>query len=142
MLPVGDNIAYLASDGFFLFNGQNSIPIGQGRIDETFFNDVNDDLTYDPDYLSRMTSANYPQQQIACWSYASINAIDGRPDVILFYNYAPNAKIRWSYAKVDHKFLVATLSQGYTLEELDNVNSSIDEIPFSLDRDWETSIKV
>jgi hypothetical protein len=41
VVQIGDNIAYLSADGFFVFNGQSSIPIGNNKVDDTFFNDNN-----------------------------------------------------------------------------------------------------
>ncbi len=127
VIPVGNNVAFLAEDGFFVFDGAQSIPIGRGKIDNWFFSDLN------IFYRSNMTGTNYPQQQILVWSYPSNDSGDGTPDSLLFYNYSPSAKTRWSYARVDHKLLLASLGQGYTLEELDNINTNIDLLPFSLD---------
>lgn len=137
IIKIGQNVAYLSADGFFVFDGQQSIPIGNKKVDDTFFNDPNDVLSYDPAYITRMTSSVYPSDQIIVWSYTSINAVGGTPDVLLFFNYSPNAETRWSYALVDNHLLLAPLSQGYTLDGLDAVSTSIDALAFSLDsRVW------
>ncbi len=137
VVPIGDNIAYLSHDGFFVFNGQSSIPIGQGKVDDSFFGDVGTTLTYDPTYLDRMRAVHYPTEQVICWSYVSINATGGQNDIILLYNYSPQSETRWSYVAYDHTLLLSSLSQGYTLEGLDAVSTDLDALPFSLDsRVW------
>lgn len=137
VIRVGDNVAYLAYDGFFIFNGQNSVPIGNNKIDDTFFNDPLNILSYDPNYLTRMSVQNYPEEMIIAWSYASINATAGLPDTILLYNYSPESLTRWSYVSLDHYMLMAPLSVAYTLDGLDAITTNLDILPFSLDsRVW------
>ena len=80
-----------------------------------------------------MSVVAYPNENVVCWSYASIDAIGGMPDKIIMYNYSPNSTVRWSYANITTWSLVTPLSQGYTLEGLDAVNTNLDLLPFSLD---------
>lgn len=40
IVPVGPVAYYLATDGFYVCNGAESIPIGRGRIDEWFLRDL------------------------------------------------------------------------------------------------------
>ena len=49
------------------------------------------------------------------------------------YNYAPNTRKRWSYAEVDTEVLYRHSSPGYTLDELDSIDTDIDALPYSLD---------
>lgn len=143
VIKIGNNVAYLAQDGFFVFDGQQSIPIGDGKIDETFFNDV------DISNLDRMSVALYPNENIICWSYVSINATGAIPDTILMYNYSPTSKQRWAYAKIDNYLLTNPISTAYTLDGLDAVSTNIDSLPvpppndISLDsKYWQGSINV
>lgn len=143
VVKVGDNVAYLAQDGFFVFDGQQSIPIGDGKVDETFFNDV------DISNLDRMSVALYPNENIICWSYPSINATGAIPDTILLYNYSPGSTLRWAYAKIDHYILFNPISTGYTLDGLDAVSTNLDALPapppndISLDsKYWQGSLNV
>lgn len=139
--PIGDNIAYLAQDGFFVFDGRQSIPIGDGKIDRAFFAE-DGPIALDRDYVDRISSCIYPNELIICWSYPSVNADPiGISDTILFYNYGPGAKTRWSVLRtnttdfipgetnINHYILAAPLSQGYTLDGLDAVSTSIDALP-------------
>ena len=132
VIKVGNLVAYLAEDGFYMFDGQQSIPIGENRIDDYFFADV------DTNYLSRMSSALYPNEQIIVWSYASTTpTTEGLNDTLLFYNYSPTATKRWSFAKVDNHLIFSALAEGYTMDGLDVITTDLDSLPFSLDsRVW------
>lgn len=139
--PIGDNIAYLAQDGFFVFDGRQSIPIGDGKIDRSFFAEEGP-IALNRLYVDRMTATIYPNELIICWSYSSVNADpEGICDTILFYNYGPGAKTRWSVLRTNttdavpgttdvNNYLIASpLSQGYTLDGLDAVSTNIDALP-------------
>lgn len=150
IIEIGDNVAFLAEDGFFVFDGRQSIPIGDGKINESIFSDSHP-IGFDTNYVERMYSAHYPRQQILCWSYPSINADPaGTNDTILFYNYSPQAKTRWSVVRtnvndaaagttnINHYVLGSEVTQGYTLDGLDAVSTDLDALPFSLDsRVWQ-----
>lgn len=130
VINTGDFIAYCGQDGFYMFDGQTSVPIGAGKVDQTFFNDV------DIGYINQMSSALFPYQQIVVWSYRSVNAANDVNDTLLFFNYSPNAKKRWSKASVDHSIIYDYLSEGYTLEQLDDFgagNQTLETLPYSLD---------
>ena len=121
-------IFYLASDGFFMFNGERSIPIGAEKVDSFFFDDAN------PHKLDRLSSSIDPINQVVAWSYVSTESISGDPDKIILYNYAVN---RWSLASVSHEFIGTIISPNFTLEALDNISSSLDGLGTSLDsRFW------
>jgi len=138
VIKIGDRVAYLAQDGFFAFDGQQSIPIGDAKIDQTFFD------TYQLAYLYRMSVDLYPNENIVCWSYVSLAATGDLCDTILFYNYSPNSQQRWSYAKIDNYMILSPISQAYTLDGLDAVSTNLDTgIIYSLDSDvWKGSINL
>ena len=79
-------IFYLAEDGFFFFNGSQSVPIGAGKVDEFFAKDLG------PNFTSRITCSIDPLNQLVMWSYPSIEST-GDPDSIIIYNYAVK---KWS----------------------------------------------
>jgi hypothetical protein len=121
---IGNTIFYLSDDGFYMFDGQSSRNIGAEKVDKHFFKDVN--LAY----KEKITSSVDPQNQIAVWSYVSNSAIDNTPDKLLIYNYATGG---WSFANVAADLIVPFFTAGYTLEGLDNLSTSIDALPASLD---------
>jgi hypothetical protein len=121
---IGNTIFYLSDDGFYMFDGQSSRNIGAEKVDKHFFKDVN--LAY----KEKITSSVDPQNQIAVWSYVSNSAVDNTPDKLLIYNYATGG---WSFANVAADLIVPFFTAGYTLEGLDNLSTSIDALPASLD---------
>lgn len=127
-----DLIAYLGRDGFYIFDGQRSTPIGDGKIDKSFYRDL------DQPNQQRISATVDTINQILLWAYPGPGAVDGLPNRILAYNYsqAPS-KARWSVAEVETQLLVEFLSESYTLEGLNAVSMSLDALPFSLDsRVW------
>jgi hypothetical protein len=78
------NIAYyLGEDGFYAFDGSQSRPIGFGKIDKTFFSDL------DQSYFYRITSTVDPINKIVYWAYPGAGNIrSGNPNRILAYHWA------------------------------------------------------
>ena len=121
---IGHLVFYLSDDGFYVFNGSESTPIGAEKVNRFFFDDFNFS------FKEKMTSTVDPQQQLAVWSYVSNSSIDGSPDRMLIYNYAIG---RWSVVDIKTDLLAPFFTAGYTLENLDQISASIDTLPASLD---------
>ena len=121
---IGNNVFYLSDDGFYMFNGAQSKPIGAERVNRWFLDQFN------IAYSDFVTCASDPQNQIVMWSFTSNDSGDGTPDKILIYNYAVD---KWSYLEVTADLVVPLFTSGYSLEQLDNISSSIDALPSSLD---------
>jgi hypothetical protein len=117
-------IYYLSDDGFYLFNGQNSVPIGSEKVNKWFYDNLN------IGFAERINCSLDPVNQIVAWGFPSQNSGDGTPDTILFYNYAVN---RWSTAEITHDVLGTFFTAASTLEALDNISSSIDGLDTTLD---------
>ena len=77
-----------------------------------------------------MSCAIDPSNQLVAWSYVSNSAVDDTPDKILVYNYAIQ---KWSLLNVRAELLAPLFTPAYTLENLDNISSSIDALPASMD---------
>ncbi len=130
-VKIGNFIFYLGLDGFYVFDGNQSIPIGENKINTTFFSDV------DLSYLDRIYSTADLDKQVVYWSYPGSGNNAGLCNKILMYNYAPNATKRWSYAEVNTEVIYISLSEGYTLDSLDTVSTNLDTLTPSLDsRVW------
>lgn len=127
VVQIGNNTVYLSQDGFFVFDGQQSIPIGDGKVDVTFFQDL------DISNISTMCVDLYPTENIIVWSYKSINAMGPANDKLLMYNYSPNSPTRWAFANVQNYLLISPISKGYTLDGLDAVDTNLDTLTPSLD---------
>lgn len=128
VVKIGGLIAYLSYDGFYIFNGQNSVPIGHNQIDRFFFSDV------DLSYLYRISSVLDPYRRVIYWAYPGQGNTGGNPNRILCYNYSPNATTRWTLIEdIELEILAIVSSTGYTLDTLDTYSTNLDALPFSLD---------
>ena len=116
-------VFYLADDGFFMFNGQKSIPIGAEKVDQFFFDDL------DFANSDRISCTIDPENQVVMWGYPSVNGI-GNPDRILVYNYAVQ---KWALVELDHELLSSSLTPTFSLEALDTLSASLDDLTTSLD---------
>lgn len=116
-------VFYLADDGFFMFNGQKSIPIGAEKVDQFFFDDL------DFANSDRISCTIDPENQVVMWGYPSVNGV-GNPDRILVYNYAVQ---KWALVELDHELLSSSLTPTFSLEALDSLSSSLDDLTTSLD---------
>ena len=88
---VGHSVFYLADDGFYMFDGERSRPIGAEKVNRFFLEDWNGE------YAKNMSASADPLRQIIVWSYASTDSTDGSPDKLIIYNYALD---KWSTASI------------------------------------------
>lgn len=125
----GRVIFYLADDGFYMFDGTGSQPIGAERVDKTFFND------FQQNYKHAVWGAADPINKVVMWVYPGSGSSDGTPNKAILYNWDVN---KWATAEFNAQMIYRAMSTGYTLEGLDAVSTSIDSgLDFSLDsRTW------
>ena len=116
-------VFYLADDGFFMFDGQRSIPIGAEKVDTFFF----DDLKFGS--VDRISCTIDPDNQVVMWSYPNTQS-SGDPNRILVYNYSVQ---RWSIIELDHEFISSSLTPSFTVESLDTLSNNLDGLTTSLD---------
>lgn len=116
---VGREIFYLSEEGFFIFDGLNSTPIGNGKVDRTFLSQV------DPLNKRQITSAVDPENKLYAIAFPGSGS-SGEPNKIFFY-YWPTG--RWSEADLDTQVLLRSSTQGFTLDGLDSVGTDIDADP-------------
>ena len=116
---IGSMVFYLADDGFYSFNGQQSQPIGSEKVNDFFIND------FDSNYEERMTAAVDPINEVAMWSYTSTQSPTGQPDKILIYNYVLN---KWALAEIEADLLAPMFTAGYTTESLANIDTLVDNL--------------
>lgn len=120
---------FLSQEGFVqLIDGFQIKYIGKEKIDATFFADVNDR------YMHRIVGGSDPTSAIVSWIYPSTSSSDGTPDKIICYNWFTE---RWTHGAINLEWIYQALGQGFTLEGLDAVSSSIDALTPTLDsRAW------
>jgi hypothetical protein len=129
VIKFGNLIAYLANDGFYVFDGTNSVPIGENKVNKFFFDDL------DTLYYHKIFTVHDPFRQIIYWAYPGAGNTEGRPNKFLIYNYSPNSKKRWSYVDgQDVSYLFNSFIEGLTLDDLiPPTYPSLDALEFSLD---------
>ena len=128
VVNVGPFAAYIGEDGFFLFDGSQSQPIGAQKVDEFFFDDL------DFNYIDRVSSGADPVKKQIYWSYPSVTlGSTGEPDTLIVYNWETQ---RWTYGKQSCYTLFSEITKSYTLEQL-NSFGNVDTITTSFDsRIW------
>jgi hypothetical protein len=125
---LGSIVFYLGEDGFYMFDGSNSTPIGAQKIDKWFYADVNQTFLYN------ITSAIDPINKLVFWSYPGNGSATGTPDKLIIYNWAVN---RWSICDVGCELIFRSMTLGQTLDGMDSLGYTLDTLPFSLDsRVW------
>ena len=130
VVKVGNLVYFLSEDGFYVTDGNTSTPIGNGKVDRFFFNDLKVALR------ERVRASVDHENKLVCWSYPSATGTNSgiQNDKVIIYHYESN---RWSLIEIDHEIIFDYISPGYTLEELDDYPSSsannIDAIDISLD---------
>lgn len=119
-----DIVYFLSPDGFEAFDGRSVRPIGHERVNNWFYENLNDSFT------NNIVAAADPKNELITWAFPSGDSPDGSCDTLLMYNYTLD---RWSYAKVDTYGVFPLFTPGYTLEQVDNISSSLDALGISLD---------
>lgn len=122
---VGQTAFFLAWNGFFAFDGTSAIPIGEGKVNKTFFADL------DPNYISQVTACSDPVSGLCFWSYAGTGNTGGVPNRVLVYNPYIN---RWALITDtvgNNLFIARTI--GTTLDGIDALGFNLDTLPYSLD---------
>lgn len=129
------NIAYFPSfDGFYACDGETVIPIGAGKVDRMFTDEVDDA------YPERVTVAVDLSKKLIVWSFPGSGSSSGGPNKLLAYNFAEN---RWSTCDQTCELVFSGKSTGYTLEGLDAISASLDALGISLDSSqWQGGIPV
>lgn len=128
IVHLGALVYYLGEDGFYVFDGSVSLPIGADKVDRTFFAD------FDLAYSDRMVGAVDPLNKMILWAYPGSGHTQGNPNRIIVYNWFTKT---WAIANMETEIIFRSLSFGYSLDGLDAVSSSLDALAFSLDsRVW------
>lgn len=123
----GRGVVYLAEDGWYVFDGSASIPIGTRRVDKWFLDQL------DNENLHRISVSGDPERKLVVISFPGDGSVGGVPNKLLLWNWEAN---RWSHADADVEVIFHDHTAGYTLEDLDAFGN-MDTLPYSLDsRAW------
>jgi hypothetical protein len=127
LIQLGSLVYYLGEDGFYVFDGSNSRPIGAGRVDKTFFADL------DQSYFHRISGVADPINKVVYWAYPGVGHGGGNPNRIIAYNWEVD---RWSITAagaIELEILMRMLTPGYSTDTLDELSSDLDALTVTLD---------
>jgi len=105
--PFGRGIFYCADDGFYVFDGQSSLPIGYGKVDEYFVRNVN------YAYRHKICVAIDARRKLAVFGIPT-----GSSQFIselLIYSIQDN---RWTHDDEGLEYLFASPAEPYTVENI------------------------
>ena len=128
IVQLGPLVYYLGRDGFYVFDGTTSRPIGVNKVDKYFYAHV------DQNHLARVVGAIDPINKLVMWAWPDLSASGGNPNHLLIYNWQLD---RWSIADLTIETLLSLMSFGVSLDQM-NVYGTFDSMPqFPLDsRVW------
>jgi hypothetical protein len=121
----GHHVFFLSTQGFQKIGpGGIPEPIGRERVDRTFLAEV------DRSNYGLLQGASDPRSTRVYWAYRQNGGSAALFDSILIYDWAID---RWSTVDMSGEYLGSMAQPGMTLDGLDALYASIDDIPFSLD---------
>lgn len=118
---LGKNIFYWGHDGFYVFDGQSSTPIGYEKLDNYVRNDL--DVSRIDYFVGCADRAN----GLIFWQYPSL--ANGAQKILCF-NWKVN---KWSLIDQSPEYIFQYFSAGYTLDSLDSILADIDSASISVD---------
>lgn len=124
MIQVGNVCYFLAVDGWYVTDGQAVKALGDGKWDKWFYAD------FDQSYIERLRAGIDWQNKCIYWCFPTPSATSGVPDRILIYNFVRD---RAAWAQETVQLIFASYTQGYTLDQLDSLFTSIDDMTITLD---------
>jgi hypothetical protein len=125
IIRAGERVFWCGSDGFKMYSpGSQPVAIGKERVDRTFFADV------DSSNLQLCIGASDPKTSRVYWAYKSRSGATGLFDKILAYDWVLD---KWSPITVSGEYISSLARPGITLDALDAIYSSIDDMDVSFD---------
>lgn len=124
MIQVGGVCYFLAHDGWFMTDGQTIAPVGDGKVDRWFYTRVNQAR------LAEITCCVDWTTKCILWNFPDNAAATGETNFVLALNFHTK---RFAYAEIDMQLMLQSFSESFTLEDLDDISTSIDDLSVSLD---------
>ncbi len=130
LLRAGERTFFYSTQGFnVILPGGYPTPIGREKVDRTIATDL------DKGNMKFFIGAADPRNTRVFWAYKSISGADGGFDKLLCYDWALD---KFTMIRASGQFLLALSQPGLTLESLDDISTSIDDMTGSFD-DFSTS---
>lgn len=119
---IGSQTFFLSQDGFYMTNGSEFVPIGSQRVNNWFFE------TVDNSFIAWTQAAVDWQNRCVVWAFRSVGA--ALPDRMLIYSWEQN---RFSTASVAADWIVGSRISATSLEDLDALFATLDDVMPSMD---------
>jgi hypothetical protein len=129
----GNIAAYWSGDGFYITDGVNSTPIGDGKVDAFFREDL------DNDRLDMVSATVDPERKLFLWNY--FHQSDDYPKTLV-YNWASKRWALWESnldgaVDIPPQWIFRSATLGYTVDTADNSGVDIESTTVSPDdRFW------
>jgi hypothetical protein len=125
IIRAGERIFFYAGQGFHKIE-PGGVPeqIGREKVDRTFLADV------DKGNLQLFMGAADPRSTRVYWAYKSVSGALGNYDKLLGYDFLLD---RFFPVLSSGEYLLGVSQTGLTLENLDSISSSLDDLILSLD---------
>lgn len=123
----GNSIAYVGIDGFYMFDGSQSIAIGSKQVNNFFWEDI------DPNYIDKINGIYDPYRELLIWSYVSLELGGTTNNRLIIFNRAQNADTRWTIIDETLETLFLALSEGYNLDNASSTGYDVDSSPYGPD---------
>ena len=119
---IGAQTYFLSQDGFYMTNGSEFVPIGSQKVNKWFFGEA------DNAFLSETQAAVDWANRSIIWSFREVGS-DVR-NRLLIYSWEQG---RFSTATVTSDWLVGSRVDATTLEDLDALFATLEDVTPSLD---------
>ncbi len=124
IVQVGDLAYFIAADGFKVTDGVTVKPVGASRFDRLFVDDV------DTGYKERVYGALDKARDLIYWIYPGSGSTAGAPNKLIVYSVRED---RITRATDDVECLIGGFTQAVSIDDLDALFGSIDDVTPSLD---------
>jgi hypothetical protein len=117
IVTVGQLLFFIAEDGFFVWNGVNTSPIGNEKVNRYFFGRLN------YAYRACITGAHDIQNKCVRWAFPTSDADGGilTETVVFYYGSSTNwynLNGKWSHSIATYDTLVSSYRLGTSLDDL------------------------
>lgn len=117
---LGDVVYYWGNDGFYVFNGAVSTPIGSEKVNRYILE--NYDSSRSIEFFGMVDRAN----DLVFWTYPKVT---GGSEVVI-YNWVTQ---RWTRSNLSIQAFSEYADSGFTLDDLDAIFTDIDSASFNVD---------
>lgn len=125
IVRLAERVYFMSEHGIVEITSGSGVRFpGSGIIDQFLLKDI------DRDYAYRVTSVADPTSGRVFWSYPGSQHHEGTPNRVIVYDSTFD---RWSLIENELEFIWRGGGEDFTLDELDNVSTNIDDIRSSFD---------